>query len=87
MFGRRLTANGNAGAPDLYEINGEGNSPVPTINFTFAKTWGENWTGTFKAINILNVNTETNQEYNNQYFINNRFQSGVTFSLGLRYSI
>ena len=54
MFGRRLAANGNAGTPDLYEITGRGNKPVPTLNFTFAKTWGENWTGTFKAINILN---------------------------------
>ena len=85
LYGRRLTANGLVGAPDIYEIVGRDNKPVPTLNFTLTKNFGEHFSTTFKALNILNARYESNQEFMGDYFVNERFNNGVDFSLSLRY--
>jgi len=85
LYGRRLTANGLVGAPDIYEIVGKENKPLPTLNFTLTKSIGEHFSATVKALNILNASYESNQEFMGSYFVNERFDNGVDFSVSLRY--
>ena len=87
VFGRRLYANGFGGAPDIYEINGtyQNAIPVPDLNFTLSKGFGDHFEVYFRWLNILDFETVRNQEFNNQYFITESYRRGTRFALGFNY--
>ena len=87
MFGRRLYANGFGGAPDIYEINGTNSKaiPVPDLNFTISKGFGDHIEVYFRWLNMLDFQTVRNQEFNNQYFVTESYRRGTRFALGFNY--
>ncbi len=89
MFGRRLYANGFGGAPDIYEINGSNSKaiPMPDLNFTVSKGFGDHFEVYLRWLNILDFQTVRNQEYNNQYFITESYRRGTRFALGFNYRL
>ena len=89
-FGRRLFFNGFRGVPDTYEINGNGNIPTPDLRFTVNKRIFEKFTLGFKAENILDYQIQRNVEYpqgSGEYFIQEQFNPGRTFTLSVGYGI
>lgn len=87
MYGRRLYANGFGGAPDVYEINGTDNTPTPDLRFTMSKRVFSNFNVGFRAENILGYNIERNVEFRGDYYVQELFNPGRTFTLSLGYSI
>jgi len=89
VFGRRLYANGFGGAPDIYEINGTNPNaiPIPELNLSLSKGFGDHFEVYFRWLNILDFETIRNQEYNNQYFITESYRRGSSFALGLNYRL
>lgn len=89
VFGRRLYANGFAGAPDVYEIYGREDSeiPVPDLNVMVGKTLGEHFKVTLRGDNLLNYRIIRNQEFKGEFFTNQAYNVGRTFVMSLKYSL
>lgn len=87
MYGRRLYANGNGGVPDIYELNGTGNSPIPDLRFIVSKRLFENFSVGFRAENLLNYKLTRNVEFQGSYFVQEQFDPGRTFTLTLGYTV
>lgn len=87
VWGRRLYANGFGGVPDVYELNGTDNMPTPDLRVNIRKRFFDNFSVGLRAENILNYNTERNVEFGGNYFVQERFSPGRTFTLSLGYSI
>lgn len=87
MWGRRLYANGFGGVPDVYEINGSENTPTPDLRFNIRKRFMDHFSVGFRAENILNYNTVRNVEFRGNYFTQEQFSPGRTFTLSLGYKI
>ena len=87
MYGRRLFANGFGAVPDVYEINGNGNTPVPDLRVNINKRIFERMSVGLRIENILDYKTERNVEFRGNYFIQDQFAPGRTFTVSVGYSI
>jgi TonB-dependent receptor len=87
VFGRRLVANGFGGSPDVYEINGSGNTPTPDLRLTLSKRVFENFSVGFRVENILDYQVERNVEFKDTYFVQEQFSPGRTFTLSIGYGV
>ena len=87
MFGRRLFANGFGGTEDVYEIYGDGNTPTPDLRFNISKRIFSNFVLGFRAENILDYKVQRNIEFKGNYFTQEEYGPGRTFTLSLGYRI
>ncbi len=87
MYGRRLFANGFGPVPDVYEINGSGSTPTPDLRVNISKRIYKDMSVGFRVENILGYETERNVEFRGNYFVQEQFAPGRTFTVSFGYRI
>ncbi len=80
VSGRRLTAVGSVGAPDVYE------EAFHLLNFSLSKKVYENISLKLSVNNILNDRQEKIQEFKGTEYIYSSHTKGVSYSVGMKYS-
>jgi len=80
-FGERLSKVSANATPDVFE------SPAPLLNFTASQQLFEILTLNLGVKNILNSEYREVYRYNNKDYVFQSYQSGVSYSIGLTYSL
>jgi outer membrane receptor protein involved in Fe transport len=80
-FGERLSKVSANATPDVFE------SPAPLLNFTASQRLFELLTLNLGVKNILNSEYREVYRYNNKDYVFQSYQSGVSYSIGLTYSL
>lgn len=80
-FGDRLSIVAEGATPDIYE-RGYG-----SLNFTANKTLLENFELSVKASNLLDPEIKESQIFNGDEYLYSGYQTGRTFSLGIKYKL
>lgn len=81
VFGRRLTAVGSAGAPDVFE------EPFHLLNMSISKSLIYNLTLDVAVNNILNSKETKLQEFKGEEYIYTSHNNGTSVTFGLKYSL
>lgn len=81
VFGKRLSAVGSVGAPDVYE------KPFNMLNASVSKRLFQNFSLKLTAKNILNSKTEKYQEFKGKEYIYESYLIGSGISVELKYSL
>ncbi|MBK6949832.1 MAG: TonB-dependent receptor [Haliscomenobacter sp.] len=80
IVGDRMTVIGREGTPDIYDRS------RTQLDFNIIKELGK-LQARFSAKNLLNAPYVLSSEYKGQDFVYSKFQRGVTFGLGISYTI
>jgi|AntRauTorcE11897_2_1112592.scaffolds.fasta_scaffold00191_2 outer membrane receptor for ferrienterochelin and colicin len=80
-FGDRLSIVAEGATPDIYE-RGHG-----SLNFTANKTLLENFELSVKASNLLDPDIKESQIFKGDEYLYSGYQTGRTFSLGIKYKL
>ena len=81
VFGKRLAAVGSLGVPDVYE------EPFHLVNFNISKQLFDNWKVKLAANNLLNWNVKKTQEYKNRSYTYSQYNRGISFTVGISYTL
>ena len=81
VFGKRLTEISYGGTPYVYEL------PQHSLNFTFSKKLPGRLSLSGSVKNILNAKSKTVHSYKGHDYVARENTSGVSYSLGLKYSL
>ncbi len=80
VFGKRIASVSSSGAPNIIE------QPRPSLDFSIAKSLGEQISIRFKARNLLNPEYRQTQTLNNQDYVFQNYTIGRTYSLQFAYT-
>lgn len=80
-YAPRLSEVSDKGTPDIYE------STKGMVNFVFKKQFGEHFSGSFTAKNLLNTPYMKTYTYKNETYYSSYYQLGRTYSFTLTYLI
>ena len=79
--GEKLLLTTSGGLPDIYQ------QPIPQLDFTANKNFGEHFSVGIKARNLLNPENRKTYLFNGEYYNWLAFKTGRTFTLSLTYRI
>ncbi|GBD91016.1 TonB dependent receptor [bacterium BMS3Abin04] len=81
VFGKRLSAVGSVGAPDVYE------KPFHMLNLSVSKKIYSTLSLKLSANNILNNKIEKIQEFKGTEYVYSSYSTGTTYSVSLKYRL